>query len=589
MKNLKVSRKLLVSFGVLLILMAILIGIAVGSLAFVSSGLKKFYNGPYRNINEENGSISDINEASKNMLYACMTPDQNEVDQKLGDAKALLSNILDRASFLEKNFDGDQAYIASIRSSVSSLEKDLDEFNAKCHDNDTKGAFEVYTGRMLDKISVMSDAARSMKEHSQAVSAKTYQADIFTSQVTIVVMIIVGVISILVGIALAAYITRMLVNGITELKEASKKLSQGDFEMKFSYESRDELGQLADTMRTMTDNVKCIMEDARYLLKAMAEGNFEASSKTPQRYVGIFRSLLDSMDQLNGDLSHTLSLIDQSADQVNSGSDQVSQGAQGLSQGATEQASSIEELAAAINEISVQIKETAGNADEAKEMTNFAGDEVHGCNSQMQAMIGAMAEISDKSHEIGKIIKTIEDIAFQTNILALNAAVEAARAGAAGKGFAVVADEVRNLASKSTEASKNTADLIKGSILAVENGTKIANETAQALSRVTEKSNLTVSAVDKIAAAANRQADSIAQVTQGIDQISSVVQSNSATAEESAAASEELSAQAQILKGLVGKFTLRNGRGNATVLKEREPERETYPKRDFSINGYEKY
>ncbi len=203
------------------------------------------------------------------------------------------------------------------------------------------------------------------------------------------------------------------------------------------------------------------------------------------------------------------------------------------------------------------MKDTAANANAVRQQTDQTGEQVATSNEQMQEMIAAMTEISDKSGQISRIIKTIEDIAFQTNILALNAAVEAARAGEAGKGFAVVADEVRNLASKSSEASKSTAALIEGTVQAVEKGTEIANATAESLFAVVESTKGVVSSVDKIASAADQQAESIAQVTQGIDQISSVVQTNSATAEESAAASEELSSQAQVMKGLVGRFTLR--------------------------------
>ena len=239
------------------------------------------------------------------------------------------------------------------------------------------------------------------------------------------------------------------------------------------------------------------------------------------------------------------------------GSDQMASGAQALSQGSVQQAASVEELAATIAGISEHVQKTARNAADARDHSVRSGEETAVCNQEMKEMVAAMDEIGKRSTEIGKIIKTIEDIAFQTNILALNAAVEAARAGEAGKGFAVVADEVRNLAGKSASASKSTSELIQGAVTAVEKGMEIATETAQSLEKVVVSSQAISGLVDKIAEAAVEQSNSLEQVTGGMNQISNVVQTNSATAEESAATSEELSSQSQVLRNLVRQFKLR--------------------------------
>ncbi len=357
----------------------------------------------------------------------------------------------------------------------------------------------------------------------------------------------------------ALYIIRSINVPVSELDDVARRIANGDLNQSITYHSKDELGKLAvnfnKTVDRLRDYVKYI-DEISDVLKQIAGGNlvFELTYD----YAGEFAKIKAALEEISNSLNQTMGQINQTSDQVSAGSEQVSSGAQALSQGATEQASSIEELAATIAEISSQVKETAGNASDARLQCGHTGEQVATSNEQMKEMIAAMQEISDKSGEISKIIKTIEDIAFQTNILALNAAVEAARAGEAGKGFAVVADEVRNLASKSSEASKSTAALIEGTVEAVEKGTGIANATAQSLNAVVESTKSVVDTVDKIASAAEQQASSIAQVTQGIDQISSVVQTNSATAEESAAASEELSGQAQVLKNLVGQFKLRS-------------------------------
>ena len=344
-------------------------------------------------------------------------------------------------------------------------------------------------------------------------------------------------------------------NPVTACAERLKRLVQGDLDSPVpEITAQDETGILAGATRELVDGLKMIIGDVDHILNEMADGSLTASSACESAYVGGFGGILQSMTQLRTRLSETLLKISHSSGEVASGAEQVSAGAQALSQGATEQASSVEELLATISLISSHVDQTAKNAEEAKLQAKETSSHLESGKEQMGRMTDAMNEINQTSGEISKIIKAIEDIAFQTNILALNAAVEAARAGEAGKGFAVVADEVRNLASKSAEASRNTAILIESSAHSVQKGTDIAGETADSLDRIAASSEKMASLIYGIATASQEQADSIAQVAQGIDQISSVVQTNSATAEESAATSEELSGQAQILKGLMDQF-----------------------------------
>ena len=344
---------------------------------------------------------------------------------------------------------------------------------------------------------------------------------------------------------------------LQKVVEVGEKLSVGDFDMNLSYKSKDEIGKLMHSMGDVVSRIRSIIGDLSEKLNQLAQGNFNVEMNNAEYYSGAYRPLFDSIQNISTDLSGTMAEIQQSAVQVNSGAEQVSSGAQGLSQGATEQASSIEELSATMNDISAKIKETAETTREASRLSNMAGQSVMISNEKMREMSLAMEEITEKSQEISKIIKTIDDIAFQTNILSLNAAIEAARAGAAGKGFAVVADEVGNLAQKSAKAAQSTSSLIEETIEAVNKGVRISEETAESLTEVVTRAGKINDLIDIASSSSEEQARGVSQLSVGIDQISSVVQSNTATAEESAAASEELSGQANILSDLVGRFRLR--------------------------------
>lgn len=377
-------------------------------------------------------------------------------------------------------------------------------------------------------------------------------------QITIIITVILVVVFVILGIVIAIMVSGQIVKPIVYCCDRIKALAEGDVSSPVNVVHRkDETGVLSTSTSNLVKNLNRMISDIERILTAMAEGKLNVDTDTNSNaYVGDFSELISAVKRINKELSSAMSKIEVAADQVSAGSDQVSAGAQGLSQGATEQASSIEELAATITEISVKTDENLTDSIKAKESVDGTANLMQEANNQMHNMTDTMGRISTASDNIVKIIKTIEDIAFQTNILALNAAVEAAKAGEAGKGFAVVAEEVRNLAAKSQDAVKSTASLIGESSNAVQEGIRISGETAETLEKILAASQEVSAIVSKVAEASEMQATSIQQVTVGIDQISSVVQNNSATAEQSAAASEELNSQAQLLKNLVGHFEI---------------------------------
>lgn len=375
---------------------------------------------------------------------------------------------------------------------------------------------------------------------------------------TIFITIILVIVFVILGSIIAIMVSGQIVKPIVYCCDRIKALSMGDVSSTVEVIHRkDETGVLSASTADLVKNLNRMISDIERILTAMAEGKLNVDTETNAKaYVGDFSELITAAKRINKEFGDAMSRIEEAADQVSAGSDQVSAGAQGLSQGATEQASSIEELAATITEISAKTDDNLADSIKAKESVDSTAKLMQEANTQMQSMTDTMGRISTASENIEKIIKAIEDIAFQTNILALNAAVEAAKAGEAGKGFAVVAEEVRNLAAKSQDAVKSTASLIGESSNAVQEGIRISGETAQTLEKVLVASQEVSAIVSKVAEASEMQSTSIQQVTVGIDQISSVVQNNSATAEESAAASEELNSQAQLLKSLVGRFEI---------------------------------
>ena len=552
-----------------LISLFILVAVVCSLASFLQTSQSIFNTGAYEEVLENYGfaqgdiaramlSLTDTRTCLRDMLNARTDEDLNQREEKLKDARAQYAAHLEDIHH-SVSYEAENEVLSRLESKAKEFFDAQDRWVAKMKETANRPS-------LRDDLNAEIDALYDELYliHEELIECKTTLGNeriAYLSRIGNSAMIASGVI-LLIGIIMtvlfANYLSRRIVKPVEKLVAASVKLGDGDLDIALEINTNDELSQLGAAFNEMGGKFHAIISDVEKTLSLLSDGDFNANSEIPEYYVGQFKGLLDAQYDLAFRLSGTLRQINTAAESVSTGSDQVAAGAQTLSQGATEQAAAVQQLAATLDMINDQVQQTGAYANEASDKTNAAGNKMSECSAHMRDMVGAMDEISNTSEKIGKIIKTIEDIAFQTNILALNAAVEAARAGTAGKGFAVVADEVRSLAAKSAEASQDSTALIEASMQAVRNGAKIAAETAQQLGDAVANAQEVSEMVVNIARASQHQAESVAQVMSGIEQISSVVQTNSATAEQSATASQELSDQSAGLKALVQQFKLRD-------------------------------
>lgn len=556
-RNMKLKFRLLLSYAMVI---AICLSASIAALFMlnrIGDNLSSFYRNNYTVTINVWLAKREMQAARGDILNAILESDVEESAEYIDKAKESLRNM--RATFpvIRNSFKGDIAMVDRVDKRLQEAIVYRDKVIALVETGKTDEAYEVMKSSYIPVLNQMADLLQQIADVAAHNAQDMVKEGEYAQASAITVIMIIMTFSIVSAALLGIYISNSIRKPVKEIEDAAQQLANGQLDgVCVSYTSRDELGKMSDSIRDLISYQKTIIEDISDILGDMSEGNFKVQSNVNEYYMGHYDRILVSMWGLRDKLSDTLWRISQSARQVANGSEQVSSGAQILAIGAEEQADSIEKLAIAVNEISEQVRVTKENADKARNQTDRAGAQVSESNQQMQEMISAMNIISERSDEIYKIVKTIQDIAFETNLLALNASVEAARVGELGTGFAVIAREIRSLADKTAMASKNTTALIKESVAAVKNGEKVAHTAADSLLQVIECTKQVIFMVDRIASATENQHKSISNITAEVRQVSDVVQNNASISEELAAASEELSTQTQMLDHMIGQFQL---------------------------------
>lgn len=558
LNNMKINRRLMLSYAVVLALLVISIIVSVANLVSIGKKIKQFYEHPFKVSAAANTINASFEEMQKAVFRALSTEDNTITNEAIADVQNASAVIQDNLVIVRELFLGDQTVVDHLQASLETLAPMRAEVLEMAAVNNNKEAAAYMEAHNIPVIKEAQEYLNTLIAQADETGS-TLIIDLEASQATAtILLVILGVASVIISMLFAKLITDSIKEPVSELEVVAENLAKGnlDFEI-ITYEAKDELGSLAVNMRKSLELMRAMVQDVAYLTAEIAKGNFTVKTRNEGVYVGEFAPLLLSLRDMNANLSLTLSQINDGSNQVTLGSTQMAESAQNLAEGATDQAGAVEELNATIEDVANMAKMTADDTKKAAEEVNGSVKRADSSREKMKDLTQAMERIDATSKEIGNIIAEIEDIASQTNLLSLNASIEAARAGEAGKGFAVVADQIGKLAFDSAKSASNTRDLIMKTLDEIKVGSDITDEAYQSFEEIIQD----IEQFSKIASDTSEKSDeqynSLQQIKEGIEQISGVVQNNSAIAQETSATSEELAAQAENLKALVSQFQLK--------------------------------